>query len=305
MAKYQFNPNIVVDAEVFTPDISDDFKDMIETSGVHLEERATYSTSKKEFVDRHLVITDRNKTQIATSTNKSGIVISNGVAEQLLGHVRIFPPDQFRNLFVPLGTEIAPPAVEPDTEIAITDIEYRDAIIRACIFMESGAKDASTPVKAENVSGDSGGLTKYGICKKSYPKLDIANLTYQQAFDIYINDYWKSAKSDLIPRPLNALTFDFCVTSGPKNAMKILQRAVGTPDDGIWGPKTNAAAQEACSTMPKLLAATRLFTEKRIAYYQAIVTNKPNQAKFLNGWINRAIRSQNFAQAVMYTLDIL
>ena len=38
---------------------------------------------------------------------------------------------------------------------------------------------------------DAGGLTKYGISKRMYPSLDIANLTQEQAVAIYKRDYWE------------------------------------------------------------------------------------------------------------------
>lgn len=217
----------------------------------------------------------------------------------------VVPNSIFNSLFEEVDAGVVDDVNTFEPEAEITDAEFRRMAVRCCIFMEHNVKDGSTPVKAENVSGDKGGLTKYGICQASYPNLDIANLTYDQAVAIYERDYWTQAHSDELPRPLNALAFDLCVTSGPKNMMRVLQRAVGTTDDGIWGPKTKQVAQNSCSTTPKMLAATRLFTEKRIAYYQAIVKNNPSQSKFLNGWINRAVRSQCFAQALLHTLDVL
>ena len=37
---------------------------------------------------------------------------------------------------------------------------------------------------------DKGGETKYGISKRSYPNLDIKNLTKEQAREIYYKDFW-------------------------------------------------------------------------------------------------------------------
>lgn len=244
--------------------------------------------------------------------SKSDVLLIPGSesATMLLPYPKVLTQYQFKSLFsqAPDGEEDSGSQHTPDyndTATDITDAEFRDAAIRACIYMEHGVKDASTPVKAENVPGDKGGLTKYGISQAAFPNLDIANLTYNDAVRIYAEGMWVDSKANLLPRPLNALTFDLRVTSGPKNAIRILQRAVGTADDGIWGPKTLAAAEKACSTTPKMLEATMLFTQKRIAYYQAIVQNNSSQAKFLNGWINRAVKSQAFSLALCYTLDIL
>lgn len=186
-----------------------------------------------------------------------------------------------------------------------SDDNYRDAAIRATIYMEHNVKNASTPVKAKYESGDRGGLTKYGISQAAFPNLDIEGINYDAAVEIYSKTMWVDSKANQLPRPLSALTFDMRVTSGPRNAMKILQRAVGTADDGIWGPKTKAAAEQACGTMPKLLQTMMEFTQRRIAFYQAIAKNDQTQNKFVNGWINRAVKSQAFAHALCYTLNIL
>ena len=47
----------------------------------------------------------------------------------------------------------------------------------------------------ENNPDDPGGETKYGICKKSFPSLDIKNLTEDQAKDIYYKNYWQPLNS--------------------------------------------------------------------------------------------------------------
>lgn len=46
-----------------------------------------------------------------------------------------------------------------------------------------------------SVEGDAGGLTKYGISKRSYPHLDIANLTKEKAAEIYRRDFWPPIKT--------------------------------------------------------------------------------------------------------------
>ena len=47
-----------------------------------------------------------------------------------------------------------------------------------------------------NDPSDPGGETKYGISKKAYPKVDIKNLTLDDAIEIYKDDYWLPAKVD-------------------------------------------------------------------------------------------------------------
>lgn len=81
--------------------------------------------------------------------------------------------------------------------------------------------------------------TKYGISAKSYPHLDIRNLTLEQAKAIYLRDFW-----NLLSKAHAAIKFQFfdaCVNHGFGNGVRMLQRAVGVADDGQWGPVSQAA----------------------------------------------------------------
>ena len=80
---------------------------------------------------------------------------------------------------------------------------------------------------------DPGGLTNYGISQRSYPNVDIRNLTVNQAKDIYQRDFW-----DVIGNAHPAIkfqVFDFAVNSGINTAIRKLQAAIGVADDGHWG----------------------------------------------------------------------
>lgn len=46
---------------------------------------------------------------------------------------------------------------------------------------------------------DPGGETKYGICKRSYPNLNIKELTLEEAKKIYHRDFWKRGKFEDVP----------------------------------------------------------------------------------------------------------
>jgi lysozyme family protein len=91
--------------------------------------------------------------------------------------------------------------------------------------------------------GDPGGETKYGISKRAYPNLDIRNLTLAQAKDIYRRDYWNRLKADTLPESIRFDLFDTAVNSGPGTATRLLQRAVGTAEDGNIGSVTLAAVK--------------------------------------------------------------
>ena len=90
---------------------------------------------------------------------------------------------------------------------------------------------------------DPGGETKFGITKRTYPHLDIANLTLAEAKAIYKRDFWDRAKLDQFPAGLAFDVFDAAVNSGIGQSIRFLQRALNVADDGIVGPMTLAAMQ--------------------------------------------------------------
>lgn len=88
---------------------------------------------------------------------------------------------------------------------------------------------------------DPGGLTKFGISQRAYPKLDIRALTVEQAKAIYLPDYWIKAGCDTVPPALAFDLFDMAVNSGVRQATLILQRAAFVTADGVIGPNTRMA----------------------------------------------------------------
>jgi len=146
---------------------------------------------------------------------------------------------------------------------------------------------------------DRGGETKYGISKRSYPYLDIKNLTLQQAKEIYYRDYWIPSKAYLLPPQLAIMHFDTAVNTGIKTANKILQKALNRQGfnlvvDGIIGPKTLSAVKNA--NLSKLLAD---YTIERNRYYL-----KLGNQRYIRGWLNRSISVYDFVMKQTATLLI-
>ena len=118
--------------------------------------------------------------------------------------------------------------------------------------------------------------TKYGIASHAYPALDIYNLTLNQAKDIYKPDYWDAVEAESIPGAARLMVFDCAVNTGVTIAKKLLQRAVGTKDDGVIGPKTRAAI----SNTPDL---AMKFAGFWLQYY----TDLPGWPTYGKGWTRR------------------
>jgi lysozyme family protein len=112
-----------------------------------------------------------------------------------------------------------------------------------------------------NNPNDPGGLTKFGISKRSYPNLDIANLTYEQAQAIYFRDYWVPLRCSQLPKQLDLYVLDAGVNQGVHSAIIMLQAASGLPpaqQDGQLGLITLAAANK-CAPM-------RFMAERMLRY---------------------------------------
>lgn len=134
-----------------------------------------------------------------------------------------------------------------------------------------------------NHSSDPGGETMYGICKRSYPNLDIKNITVEQASEIYYKDYWKPLNIENVSNELIKLhLFDMAVNAGIKPAVKLLQSVLGVVPDGIIGPRSEAKIAQFEAT-----ELVDLYKEARIQYYAGLVKKNSKLSVFLSGWINR------------------
>lgn len=142
-----------------------------------------------------------------------------------------------------------------------------------------------------NDPADPGGETKYGISKRSYPDLDIKNLTRQQAIEIYRRDFWdKYRYGEIKSVRVATKVFDMCVNMGPFRAHKLLQQALHACRqrhvviDGIIGTQTITAIN---NVKPKsaLLAALRA---EAASHYRQLVANNVTLRRFEKAWLNRA-----------------
>ena len=158
--------------------------------------------------------------------------------------------------------------------------DHYKEIIANVIEREGGATITNDP-------DDPGGLTKYGISKRSNPDLDIENLTLDDAIAIYKERYWDSSKADQLPKKLAESYFDMVVNAGKRRAVKILQQACNHKGhdlvvDGLIGKATIGAC--------KSLESSR-FKAFRVRYYVDLVERKPKLMKYYYGWFRRAVEA--------------
>lgn len=125
---------------------------------------------------------------------------------------------------------------------------------------------------------DPGGETNHGISKRSYPTVDIKNLTKEGAKVIYRADYWSACRCDQLPGPLALMVFDAAVNQGVSRAVRFLQEALGVKQDGIIGPMTIEAAKRS-----QLKLVMLKFSVRRALHYASLSTFN----RYGKGWMSR------------------
>ena len=145
-----------------------------------------------------------------------------------------------------------------------------------------------------NDSLDKGGETKYGICKKSYPDLDIVNLTVDDAKIIYYRDFWNKYDYDtILDSRIAKKVFHMTVNAGAKQSHLILQRALratGILDQTSISDTTldsNINLIRYCNIVDSNLLSAALRSELA-GFYRLVIKNNPTQEKFRNSWMKRA-----------------
>lgn len=136
-----------------------------------------------------------------------------------------------------------------------------------------------------NDPDDPGGETNFGICKRSFPELDIRNLTESDAKNIYRVNYWNVLRCDEIKRrDLARQIFDFGVNAGVSKSTETIQKLLGDVRiDGKMGRKTIASINSFKGGDLFLM-----FILSRIRFYMKLA-RKTHMRKFLYAWIKRTI----------------
>lgn len=150
-----------------------------------------------------------------------------------------------------------------------------------------------------NNPSDSGGETYRGISRRNWPdwsgwstvdklhtlgnfpaSLDEDPYLQGQVVDFYHSNFWQY--DGVQDQSVANKIFDLAVNVGQHHAVSIVQGAVGTPQDGVYGPATEAAINSTSngSLLPRIRASAEL-------YHERIVQTHPEDAQFLKGWLRR------------------
>jgi len=148
---------------------------------------------------------------------------------------------------------------------------------------------------------DPGGRTSRGIIQREYdayrksksePTRDVYQASDDEVADIYQHQYWLPWCPQM-RAGVDLCFFDMAVNSGPVEAARLLQRALGVNADGHIGAITVSAL--AAANLVKLVTG---FSEQRSAFYRSLGTFK----YFGAGWLNR-VRAIETAALKMAATD--
>ena len=131
---------------------------------------------------------------------------------------------------------------------------------------------------------DPGGATNLGITKRTLAEwmkrpvtdAEVRNLQVADVEPIYRANYWDACRCSELPDGVDLLVFDAAVNQGPGRAKRLLQRALGVAEDGVFGPVTMGKVTH--------LPRARLIDElvaRRAVHYASL------QPTFHLGWFRR------------------
>lgn len=172
-----------------------------------------------------------------------------------------------------------------------------DAIITRVIEDEGGEQYTDRP-------DDKGGPTKWGITRDALAECrgrpvtsdEVRALTLYDAKVFYTWLMISTRIEQVVNDAVRYVLFDAAVNMGAKQAVRLLQRALGVKDDGVLGPVTLASiprGEEAGLKVVRLALAEKMLFYGRLAAGDLTDADKdgiPDYLEFLNGWLNRTAR---------------
>lgn len=148
---------------------------------------------------------------------------------------------------------------------------------------------------------DHGGATNHGVTQGAYdawrdgqklPRQGVELITDAETASVYLELYWGPGRCEQMPLRLAVVHFDWCVNHGPEGAIKTLQQVVGVDADGQFGPATAAAVAAAP------VGAYYAYINLRRAWWTQRCQQRPDQAKFLHGELNRCDNLQRYVETL-------
>jgi lysozyme family protein len=205
----------------------------------------------------------------------------------------------------PASPPATPPPPLPSTPVPSTPVRDPGSrfqqVLAFTLRWEGGFSDDPADAGGRTMRGVTEAVFHAWLADQGELKRPVETLKEEELVQIYRTNYWLSARCSDLPLRVDLCQFDAAVNHGPQGAARLLQRAVNrnlaemqqplVAVDGALGPVT---LREARRIEPKRLYQAYLI--ERRALYQRIVERKPDQQKFLKGWLNRVADLELFIQ---------
>ena len=145
---------------------------------------------------------------------------------------------------------------------------------------------------------DPGGRTNLGVTQRvwedyvghSVDEQAMRKLTKEMVAPLYRERYWNVCHCDDLPDGVDYLAFDFSVNAGSFRSIKTIQRALNITADGVIGPVTIKAIQDANAE-----EFINNFAAAKEVFYRSL-SNFPT---FGRGWLNRVAESKKTAEGML------
>lgn len=138
-----------------------------------------------------------------------------------------------------------------------------------------------------------GGLVRFGINSNTHKDLLTTSTFYttmsndeaiKVALNLYNTNEWKNIRGDQIQsQRVASKILDMAVNQGQYEALKLVQRAVGTPVDGVIGPVTILAIN---STEESVLLKGLVYWW--LWFIEKVIINNPEDKPYEAAWTTRA-----------------
>jgi lysozyme family protein len=150
------------------------------------------------------------------------------------------------------------------------------------LFSEGGFSNHPLDPGHATMKGITQSVYDHYRLKANLPLQSVAIMSDDEMYDIYWTLYWQPMNIEVLnDDDLILQVFDMGVNAGIRTSIKLLQRLVGTTDDGLLGKMTTDAVANYKGDI------LEDFIKRRKLFYVTLAQNKPMLKPFLKGWLNR------------------
>lgn len=166
----------------------------------------------------------------------------------------------------------------------------------SCFLFVMNLEDAGLTGRVTETPGDAGGRTRFGIAQNFASGLpdDFYTTSRDSALSdaklYYKRMYWdRVSASKIVNDKIAAQFFSIAVNIGVRRATLLMQRVLGVEQDGVVG---NLTLQRLNAYSPIILLGN--FNNLVQMYYREVVSERPQDAGFLRGWLDRVMAIYKF-----------